>query len=250
MDEAAQIQTGPSGRVHDAWEVHHERLWRSGGLVGRSGDRIRFSGRGLRAGHPPGRRHRRRGRVGLAFGVPHRRDPTTDRWRVLAPPPTERTSASTRIAVSGAVWTGSEMLVLANTGNLRGPALPKLFAYDPATDEWSTRTAGSILGGVTWTGDRLVVFPRDSRAAVYDSVTDSWSDLRAIPEDHPVFLGSVAWVDDQLVVWGNDRREKSRAVGYRLRLGEDAWRLMAEAPIPPSSTPTAPRAASPCSSTT
>lgn len=153
-------------------------------------------------------------------------DPATDKWRVLAPPPEGR-------AGSGAAWTGSEMLVLANTGNLRGPDKPALFAYDPSTDAWSTRTAGPIVGQVAWTGDRLVVLAPDTRSAVYDPAADTWSDLPAIPDDHPVYDGSIAWVDDQLVVWGNDQRDDSETVGYRLRLGDDAWRSMAEAPIPP-----------------
>jgi hypothetical protein len=164
-------------------------------------------------------------------------DPGTDRWRRLADPPAEAGSYSL-----GGFWTGSEVLVVvasdevSTAGAHRGMAL---YAYDPESDRWSDRsgpTIGTRMDEAIWTGERLVLWssarsPGD-RGIVYDPGTDRWSDLPALPGDRPVVDGSIAYADGQVVVWGHDGSDGARSVGYRLRLGEGAWRSMAPAPLP------------------
>jgi hypothetical protein len=100
-----------------------------------------------------------------------------------------------------AFWTGKQMIVwgssyaVGDAPGLQGPTFGHLegFAYDPATEEWSTLPA-SPLGQAgrnatlaVWTGRYLVVGGGDSRtglhkdAAAYDPVTNSWMRLPDAP---------------------------------------------------------------------
>lgn len=166
-------------------------------------------------------------------------DPTTDAWRALTPPP-----AAAGGYIVGVAWSGSEMLVVVQLGDPGAATFGDqglgLYAYDPVTDTWDERakpTWGDRFGEVVWTGDRLVIWsqraPGVDGGVVYDPAADRWSWLPELPKDAPVYYGSAAWVDGQLVVWGLDGRDDRSTVGYRLRLGDGAWRRMADAPLPP-----------------
>lgn len=178
-------------------------------------------------------------------------DPATDTWRALAPPP----GGAGGYAV-GAAWTGSSMLVAIQLGDPNAESFGNdglgLYAYDPATDTWEERAKpiwGDRFGELVWTGDRLVIWsqkaPGVDGGIVYDPVADAWSWLPDLPSDHPVYGGSAAWVAGQLVVFGLDPKaglnprtglvddDRSSTVGYRLRLGDDAWRPMGPAPLRP-----------------
>lgn len=165
-------------------------------------------------------------------------DPATDRWRTLTPPP-----ADTEGYTVGAAWTGTEMLVVVQVGNPATEAFQAqraaLYAYDPAVDTWSARAtppAGDRFGEVAWTGQRLVVWAVEGvgsdRGIAYDPATNQWTELPELPSDAPVNRGSIAFADGQIVVWGSNARDKTKAIGYRLRLGDAGWRPMASAPLP------------------
>jgi hypothetical protein len=72
-------------------------------------------------------------------------NPATDRWTKLAPSPLTPTFTPS------AVWTGTQMVVLAQGKAGR----PHAATYDPATDTWTNLpdpsvTASVELGGATW----------------------------------------------------------------------------------------------------
>lgn len=166
-------------------------------------------------------------------------DPAADTWQPVAPPP-----AGAAGYTVGAAWSGSEMLVVVQLGDPGAEAFGNkglgLYAYDPVTDTWDERAKpiwGDRFGEVVWTGDRLVIWsqraPGVDGGVVYDPAADRWSWLPELPKDAPVYYGSAAWVDGQLVVFGQNGNDETTTVGYRLRLGDVAWRRMAVAPLPP-----------------
>ena len=166
-------------------------------------------------------------------------NPATNRWRTIAEPPTGALST-----VVGSAWTGTEVLVVVQLGNPASYDFSDdglgLFAYDPATDAWSERakpTGGDRFGEAVWTGEALVLWfhraPGTDAGVSYDPSTDTWSDLPLLPTDAPTYEGSVAYAGGQLVAFGGDYNDDTLTIGYRLRPGDDAWRSMAPAPIPP-----------------
>lgn len=168
-------------------------------------------------------------------------DPEADTWRTLADPPPE-----TGGYTLGAVWTGTELLVVSAVQDDRY-AITRLLlhAYDPATDTWARRAdpqGGDRIGHLAWSGSQLVVWttgytapPFTERGQRYDPDTDTWTELPPLPEEHRPTYASAVWAGDQLVVWGNDETDHTAAVGYRWRPGDETWRPMAPAPIDPVS---------------
>lgn len=130
-------------------------------------------------------------------------DPRTDRWTAIATP---RMDAS--LSANGrAVWTGTEMIVSANTG--------AGFAYNPARDRWRTLAPAGVAPDV-WTGSRLVMMggrasgpnlAGPSSVTTYDPVTNEW--LRFPPGPIPSFKGEFAsaWTGSHVLVWADSDRE-------------------------------------------
>ncbi|HEV7721183.1 MAG TPA: hypothetical protein VGO60_07850 [Iamia sp.] len=84
-------------------------------------------------------------------------DPATDTWTALADPP----PGNTANAVTKAVWTGTEVVVVtgdSGTGD-------SIDVYDPAADTWREGATPPVplpaFGGVVWTGDEVVVVGYD-----------------------------------------------------------------------------------------
>ena len=96
-------------------------------------------------------------------------DPAADAWRTIAmaPGPAERLAASRN---SAAVWTGTEVLVVAIV-DLQDVVIDRL---DPATGEWGEPVPSPAQGlatpddGVVWTGDELLVIVHDEDGARFD----------------------------------------------------------------------------------
>jgi hypothetical protein len=123
-------------------------------------------------------------------------DPATNSW-------TTGTAAPAQAPTFGdAFWTGKRMIVWGSSfaagdpgAGLQGATFGHLegFAYDPATQKWSTLPAsplgraGRNLTLAVWTGRYLVVGGGDSRtgrqkdAAAYDPATNSWMRLPDAP---------------------------------------------------------------------
>ncbi len=154
-------------------------------------------------------------------------DPGEDSWRDLSPPPFEADLAS-------AVWTGREMIV-AGGSNFTGAA-----AYDPSTDTWSMLAAPPAtierMADVAWTGEHLIVWPREFTSApglIHNRATDEWRQLPPLPPSLAVSRGSMVWTGTDIVVWGATANSEGSSVGARIGLNEDGWRAIAEAPLGP-----------------
>jgi N-acetylneuraminic acid mutarotase len=117
-------------------------------------------------------------------------DPSTNRWRRIAPLPVERNDAT-------AVWDGHEVLVL---GGARAG-----FAYSPHGNRWRRLPALPIApraASAVWTGTRAFLWS-GSRAFAYDPRGDRWSTLPRAPIA-PRGHAAAIWTGDAFLVWGGD----------------------------------------------
>ena len=121
----------------------------------------------------------RSGRQALAAAT---YNPAANSW-------TAGTAAPAQVPEFGdAFWTGKEMIVWGSSADS-----PEGFAYDPATEKWSTLPASPLARAprdsmlAVWTGRYLVVGGGDGRtvlqkaAAAYDPATSSWTRLPDAP---------------------------------------------------------------------
>jgi|GEM_PF-6033015 len=104
-------------------------------------------------------------------------DPATDRWRTLADAPLGARKAP-------AVWTGTEMVVMAGSRGggtsvcCGSTALADGAAYEPVTDTWRSlrSTVGHPGFEPLWTGDLLLMFAKGG-VVVYDPGADRYVDV-------------------------------------------------------------------------
>jgi hypothetical protein len=158
-------------------------------------------------------------------------DPDARTWRRLPAPP-----AGTDRAFGAAVWTGDEMIVVfgANEGG-EGLAV----AYDPDTDTWTQlATPPGTLSRIpesAWTGDAMIVWSGEGpdRGYQYDPAADEWSSLPDLPAAAATRDGSIAWTGSEIVVYGQAANDETRAVGARWRPGDENWRPISDAGLPP-----------------
>lgn len=106
---------------------------------------------------------------GVAF------DPSTSRWRSVAPAPV------TWNPFHLAVWTGEEILFIGGRQNRR-----QILAYDPVGDAWSERADSPFdvawpTSAVAWTGERLLAWTSSEGMAAYDPRADRWAEVDAPP---------------------------------------------------------------------
>lgn len=176
-------------------------------------------------------------------------DPATDTWRELAPPPPGVIAG----AANGAVWTGSEMVIV--TAGWGGD--DQAVVYDLAADAWREIDLGSTsipdTSGAVWTGSEVAVigFDQDDEAiadgegvadepvpgemavALIDPSTDT---VRTLPWGP---LGTrqspaVAWTGSRIFVGGGAelRAEGYSADGALLDPATGEWTPIADAPVP------------------
>jgi hypothetical protein len=150
-------------------------------------------------------------------------DPSTGRWRSIAPAPLPPDRYS-------GVWTGSELIVVGG-----GEATVTGAAYDPATDAWRTVSPPPIAlvrYQLAWTGQRVLAVggertgeatEQQFRALAYEPGSDTWVDLGG----HEIASNEVAIAvtDGQLVVWSNGGDDT-----WRFDLATGAWSPGAPAP--------------------
>lgn len=177
-------------------------------------------------------------------------DPATDTWRELAPPP-----PGVITPVTGAVWTGSEMVVV--IAGIGGDAQQVVVIYDLATDTWREIDPGSTTipdtSGVVWTGTEVAVvgFAQDDEAiangegvadepvpgemvvALIDPASDT---VRTLPWGP---LGTrqgpaVAWTGSRIFVGGGAELPSTgyRTDGALLDPATGEWTPIADAPAP------------------
>lgn len=122
-------------------------------------------------------------------------NPSTDTWRTIAVSP-----LAGRIAP--AVWTGTEMLVVAGRNSDRDGmfAFGDGAAYDPATDRWREVADGPAHPGfqATWTGEAMILFAKGGLFR-YDPATDAWTDpdINQFPGQ-----GRLLWTRRELILSG------------------------------------------------
>jgi hypothetical protein len=119
-------------------------------------------------------------------------DPSTNRWRRIAPLPA---AFSDRGA-----WTGRELIVVGAGAKRRGT-----FAFDPKANRWRRLASlpSSRPGAIAlWTGDRLVDWGGPGRAGLaYRPATNRWTPLPQPPLRAPG-SASVVWTGRSLLAFG------------------------------------------------
>lgn len=129
-------------------------------------------------------------------------DPGADRWSMAARLPIGL-NHSTAAAVDGTVYViGGQ-----STSRGSGPFLDTVFAYDPATEEWTPRSpmptarsagASAVVDGKIYVaGGRT---PRGHDFAVYDTQQDTWTSLPDLPTNRDHI--AAAAIDGQVYVVG------------------------------------------------
>ena len=154
---------------------------------------------------------------GIAYDDGAAYDPATGAWRTIAPAPMR--SAGRPIAV----WTGSEMVVLAGFNSADAAA------YDPSTDRW--RRLPGLPGQLqaptpvaVWTGTEVVAVVADGTSTAsgasivaLDPNDGGWTELPGQPPG----MVALAWTGDRLV-------GAAGSTAFELRSG--AWVEVASAP--------------------
>ncbi len=115
---------------------------------------------------------------------------------------------------SGAVWTGSLMVVW---GGSTGLSLNTGGRYDPVTDTWfPTSTVNAPIGRwspvAIWTGSRMLVWGGDyydgqntiytNTGGLYDPVSDTWIPTSTTNAPTSRSSHSLVWTGSRLIVWG------------------------------------------------
>ncbi|MDX6513029.1 MAG: hypothetical protein QOE36_2533 [Gaiellaceae bacterium] len=135
-------------------------------------------------------------------------NPTTNRWRQIAPLPSTPGGAN-------AVWDGRELLVVG--GDPSPSALPRdAYAYNPGTNRWRRlpqMPSGRTGADAVWTGKRLLLWGGQtgragalvtaSRGLAFDPKANRWSRLPQAPLTGRVDPTAV-WTGRALLVWGGD----------------------------------------------
>ncbi len=149
-----------------------------------------------------------------AGGPGGRYDPEADSWK-----PISATNAPSERSAHTAVWADGIMIVWGGDSN----AFPLAFLdtggrYDPVTDTWvatATATAPEARADHTavWTGSRMIVwggvaregdsFPRLNTGALYDPVTNIWSQTPTTNAPSPRDGHTAVWTGGKMIVWGD-----------------------------------------------
>jgi N-acetylneuraminic acid mutarotase len=142
-------------------------------------------------------------------------DPASGMWADIAPAPV------TPRFQHGAVWTGSEVVVLGGYDEA-GEPIGDAGAFDPAQGTWRTIAdpPGEVAGSpvAVWTGSEVVAFGGvgdggdATQGAAYDPAADSWRDIADAELGALTSSGSyVAWTGDAVLVAGFFRSQDAEA---------------------------------------
>jgi hypothetical protein len=158
-------------------------------------------------------------------------DPATDTWRPIdnlgVPPEIDSTT--------DAIWTGSELLVLAISYSFDVPYV--LARYDAANGSWSVADMSSAPDVVqvraAWTGSELIVWGRAAdmsgwAGGRYDPATDSWRAMSSAGAPSVRSFPTLVWTGSRALLWGG-RMFASSGQEVALKTGgaydpvADAW---------------------------
>jgi N-acetylneuraminic acid mutarotase len=129
-------------------------------------------------------------------------DPTTRRWRTLAPSPL----APSQRPIGA--WTGRELIVLVSGLDPDGKPYPsrlaRAAAYEPATDSWRRIARPPVPGGTAvWDRRELLVVGGGANgrsALAYAPTANRWRRLAPLPSRR--FQVAILWAGTRLLLWG------------------------------------------------
>ncbi|HLE48710.1 MAG TPA: PKD domain-containing protein [Patescibacteria group bacterium] len=164
-----------------------------------------------------------------------RYNPVTDTWT-----PISTVNAPSPRWTTGAVWTGTEMIVWGGRGStLSEPLLNRGARYNPITDTWTTMSnvgapsPRSTEYQMFWTGSELIVWgggPSSSPepdGAIYNPATDSWRPMNSGDPNAGFTNYSGAWTGSELVTWsGWNKYNVLVQTGQIYNPVTDTWRPM------------------------
>jgi N-acetylneuraminic acid mutarotase len=156
----------------------------------------------------------------------------TETWTPMsvrnAPP------AGSSLVGSGAVWIGSDMLVLVNGDNG--------YRYAPLDDSWrrisSSNAPPNITGAtLTWTGTELLVIGSTRPYRSYKPATDTWRAIASYPNSNAPSqrqYHSAVWTGSELIVWGGTAGSAKLRSGSRYHPITDSWQRINDIGAPTS----------------
>jgi hypothetical protein len=152
-------------------------------------------------------------------------------WTELPLPP-ERTG------FEGLVWTGSEVLMWGGCDAAVSDECRPTdtgYAFDPATDEWTTIAAAPASAGAphgVWTGREAIFIDEETFDGVaFDPAARTWRTVPPAPIA-PRFGAVYLWTGAEVIVWGGGEREDPMSVeGAAYDPDTNSWRGIAPAPI-------------------
>jgi len=171
-----------------------------------------------------------------------RYDPVSDNWvpTSTGPGPSPR--------ATGAVWTGSRMLIWGGYAVAPGGVTYSYWGsggqYDPVLDTWlpisvsgapSPRSTPAV-----WTGSQMVVwggYDGSARVATggrYDPVADAWTSTSLSGAPAARSSHAAVWSGTELIVWGGWDGTSRLAAGGRYNPLLDAWVPLSQINAPPA----------------
>lgn len=128
-------------------------------------------------------------------------DPAADSWRELPPAPLALNEAT-------AVWTGEEMVVygaLLDGNNHSNSEHAQGIAYEPEANAWRVLPPYPLspqASTAIWTGEEVMVWDYEFRAAAYDPEADAWRELPELPlRFYECYPQSALAADDLVFAW-------------------------------------------------
>lgn len=159
-------------------------------------------------------------------------------WRSIAAPPT----AFTPRYLHGAVWTGSEMIVVGGLDS-GGVQLADAARYNPDLDAWTPATAppasppaGTV--SAVWSGSEMYTWgltadtPVKNSASRYSPATNSWTILPSYPGSLRYF-SQVGWSNatSEFFVWGGEFSAVCASDGWMYNPTSGTWSALPSSPL-------------------
>lgn len=108
-----------------------------------------------------------------------------------------------------ALWTGSEMLVFAQSLSPFSTSPKHGLRYSPATDTWKLVSRTDAFPSlnpsslIVWTGKEALVWsPTGREGRAYDPAMDRWRTISTLNAPSPREFPSSAWTGSEWIVWG------------------------------------------------
>ena len=127
------------------------------------------------------------------------------------------------------IWTGQELLLLANYENQHR-------RYNPTTDTWRpiSRTNAAVVTDamtvVLWTGTEVLVWSSGRGGSRYDPAHDLWKPMAKTNLLISIANYAGAWTGTEMMLWGT--LSAGGGIGARYNPATDTWRLVSRTNAP------------------